>query len=134
MSKVVTIALRLGVAAILIWAAVAKLGDPKAFAQDIANYRLLPAGLVPLSAAALPGIELVVGSALAIGVWTRAAGIAATALLALFTVAIASALLRDIDIDCGCFGGHGHPVSWWTFARDVGFVAAAGFVAWRAPA
>jgi uncharacterized membrane protein YphA (DoxX/SURF4 family) len=132
--KILLLCARFAVAAILIVAAVGKLRDPQGFAQDIANYRMLPAGLVPVAAATLPGIEVALGAALVLGVWTRSAGIATTGLLLLFTIGIGSALVRGIDIDCGCFGGHGHPVSWWTFARDVGFVAAAGFVAWRAPA
>jgi putative oxidoreductase len=137
MSKSVRIALlcaRLGTAAILIVAALAKLRDPQALAQDIANYRVLPAALVPAAATALPGVELVLGAALALGWWTRAAGVAATALLGVFTIAIGTALLRGIDIECGCFGGQGHPATWWTFARDVGFALAAACVAWRAPA
>jgi uncharacterized membrane protein YphA (DoxX/SURF4 family) len=135
MSKPLKIALvvaRLAVAAVLIVAAIAKLRDPQAFAQDIANYRMLPASVVPAAAAALPGIELVLGAALALGIWTRGAGVASTGLLVVFTFAIGAALVRGIDIDCGCFGGHGHPATWATFMRDVAFVAASGFVAWRA--
>lgn len=134
MSKPLKIALvvaRLAVAAILVVAAIGKLRDPQTFAQDIANFRLLPASLVPLTAAALPGIELVLGAALTLGIWTRGAGVASTALMVVFTFAIGAALLRGIDIDCGCFGSHGHPATWGTFARDVAFVAASGFVAWR---
>jgi putative oxidoreductase len=137
MSKPLKIALviaRLLLAAVLVVAAIAKLRDPQAFAQDIANFRLLPASVVPLTAAALPGIELVLGAALALGIWTRGAGVAATGLMIAFTIAIGAALLRGIDIDCGCFGSHGQPATWWTFIRDTGFVAASGFVAWRAPA
>src|SRR5207249_3414703 len=93
-----------------------------------------PAALVPLAAATLPGIELVLGAALALGVWTRPAGVAATALLTVFTFAIGAALLRGIDIECGCFGSHGQPTTWRAFVRDTGFVAAAGFIAWRSPA
>ena len=137
MSKPLKIALlvaRLAVAAVLVVAAIAKLRDPQAFAQDIANYRMLPASMVPLAAAALPGVEIVLGAALALGIWTRGAGVASTALLALFTIAIGAALVRGIDIECGCFGSHSQPATWGTFARDITFVAAAGFVAWRAPA
>ena len=44
--KALILLLRLAVGALLLWAAVLKLRDPQLFAQDIANYRMLPAGIV----------------------------------------------------------------------------------------
>jgi uncharacterized membrane protein YphA (DoxX/SURF4 family) len=129
--QALSLLLRLAVGGVLIWAAVVKLRQPSSFAQDIANYRLVPPSWVPLFAASLPGIELVLGSALAMGLWTRAAALATTTLLLVFTAAIGSALVRNINIDCGCFGASGQPATWWTFLRDVALVGAAGFVAWR---
>jgi uncharacterized membrane protein YphA (DoxX/SURF4 family) len=132
-SKALSVLLRLGLAVVFVWAAVTKVRAPADFAQSIANYRMLPASVVPWTAATLPGIEIVVGLALVLPLrrWARPAAIVALGMLAVFAVAIAASLARGINIDCGCFGSSGQPATWWTFGRDVALIAAAGFVAWR---
>ena len=87
---------------------------------------------MPFVAAAVVGIELLAGLALIAGVVTRPAAAVIAGLLAVFIVFLAQALLRGIDLRCGCFGGD-EPASWWTVARDVLMLAAALAVA-RAPA
>jgi putative oxidoreductase len=128
MSARIVLACRVVLGALFIWAAVTKLPDMAAFAQDVANYRVVPAVLVPFTAAAVVGIELLAGIALVSGWMARPAAIVIAALLALFTVFIAQALLRGIDLRCGCFGGD-EPASWWTVARDLAMLAAAIAVA-----
>jgi putative oxidoreductase len=128
MSARIVLACRVVLGALFIWAAVTKLPDMAAFAQDVANYRVVPAVLVPFTAAAVVGIELLAGIALVSGRMARPAAIVIAALLALFTVFIAQALLRGIDLRCGCFGGD-EPASWWTVARDLAMLAAAIAVA-----
>lgn len=132
MSARVVLAFRLILGALFIWAAVGKLPDMAAFAQDVANYRLVPAVLVPFVAAAVVGIELLAGIALVTGWMARAAAIVLAGLLGVFTVFLAQALLRGIDLRCGCFGGD-EPATWWTVARDVAMLAAAIVIA-RGPA
>ena len=85
-------------------AALAKLGDLPAFAEQIHNFRLLPWGLENLSAILLPWIELVAGLALVLGVRPRSGGAVASALMAAFTLAVLIAMARGLDIECGCFG------------------------------
>ncbi len=85
-------------------AALAKLGDLHAFAEQIHNFRLLPWGLENLSAITLPWIELVAAMALVFGVRARAGGVVAAALMALFSLAVLIAMARGLDIECGCFG------------------------------
>jgi putative oxidoreductase len=132
MRAAVLLACRIVLGGLFVWAAVTKLPDMAAFAQDVANYRAVPAVLVPVVAPAVVGIELLAGMALLAGVATRAAATVVAGLLAVFIVFLAQALLRGIDLRCGCFGGD-EPASWWTVARDVLMLAAALAVA-RAPA
>jgi putative oxidoreductase len=124
-------ACRIVLGALFVWAAITKLPDMAAFAQDVANYRLVPAALVPFLAAAVVGIELLAGISLVAGVMERAAAAVIAALLVAFTVFLSQALLRGIDLRCGCFGGD-EPASWWTVARDLVMLAAA-FVVARGP-
>ena len=53
--------LRLALACIFIYAGVIKLLDPRAFAHAIAQYDLVPEGLLPLVAVGLPALELLAG-------------------------------------------------------------------------
>jgi putative oxidoreductase len=73
-------------------------------------------------AAAVVGVEIAAGVALILNVWARAAALLLAALLAVFTVGLASALARGIDLACGCFGGT-DAATWWTVLRDVALLA-----------
>lgn len=126
--------LRAGLAALFLYAGVAKLADVRAFAADIANYRVVPAALVGPFAAALPGVEIACGIALLSGRMVRAGALLATTLIAAFTVAAAQALARDINIDCGCFGSVRAPVTIATIVRDLALLAGGVAVMLLAPA
>jgi uncharacterized membrane protein YphA (DoxX/SURF4 family) len=124
-----TLAARLALGALFIVAGALKLGDPTAFATEIANYRFLPE-LAPWLAVTLPAVEMVVGAALIVGPlrWRRAASLAAMGLLVMFTVAIVHVVRAGINVDCGCFGGNSGPVTIWTAVRDLVLLAAAALV------
>jgi putative oxidoreductase len=130
MSARIVMACRTVLGALFIWAAITKLPDMAAFAQDVANYRVIPAVLVPFGASAVVGIELLAGAALVAGIMARPAAIVIAGLLTAFIVFLAQALLRGIDLRCGCFGGD-EPASWWTVVRDLAMLAAAIAVARR---
>jgi putative oxidoreductase len=122
--RALAIASRLALGGIFLYAAVTKVPDMAGFAQDVANYRLLPAALVPWAAAAVVGIEIAIGFALVIGVFTRAAALVAGGMLVVFIAGLAQALLRGIDLKCGCFGGD-DAATWATVVRDVAMLAPA---------
>jgi putative oxidoreductase len=124
-------ALRLGLGLMFVVAGALKLDDPTSFALEIHNYQLLPA-LAPWLAATLPAIEIILGLTLmaAPRPWARASALASTLVLVMFTVAVGSAVVRGVNITCGCFGEGSGPVTIWTILRDVGFVAAAGALFW----
>lgn len=122
--------LRLALGALLIVAGALKLRDPTAFATEIANYQLLPGGaamLAAILAAALPSIEVVIGASLIAlpRLWRRAAAAGALALFVMFTGAVASAYFRRINIDCGCFGTGGGPISALTLLRNLTLITGA---------
>ncbi|MBI3071655.1 MAG: DoxX family membrane protein [Deltaproteobacteria bacterium] len=127
---IVQIAARLALAAIFFYAAIPKIGDPAAFARDIANYRLVPEEMVSPAAVMLPWIELVTALCLALGVLTRGAALVCAVLLAAFTAATTAAVLRGLNIECGCFGqsGSGNAVGWGTVVRDAAFLVPAVLV------
>jgi uncharacterized membrane protein YphA (DoxX/SURF4 family) len=126
MTAALALVARLAVGALLVIAGALKLRAPVAFATEIANYQLFPA-VAPYLGAVLPVVELVVGLALVVAprAWRRAAALGALGLFATFTVAVASAYFRRINIDCGCFGTGGGPITALTLARNVGLMTAA---------
>jgi len=99
---------RLAVAALFLFAAYQKLFEssdaPQKFALAINSFKILPEHLVHLAAGAIPWIEVICGLLLIVGIWTRAAASLLAAMLIVFTVAVASVLLRNMSLTCGCFG------------------------------
>jgi hypothetical protein len=116
-----TLTLALVLAAIFGAAAIAKLRDLATFEGVVANYRLLPEGLVPLAARALPPVELMAALGLLLPATRPLAALVVTALLLLFALAIGINLARGRDrIDCGCFVGLVRQrVSWGLVARNL---------------
>jgi putative oxidoreductase len=131
LSRVLAAVLRIGLGVLFVVAGAVKWADPTAFAQEIANYQLLP-GLAPHLAVLLPAIEITAGAVLLAGplVWRRAAAAALFLVTAAFTVAVTAAVLRGLDISCGCFGGDSAKVTWLTVLRNLALLAAAAYLAW----
>ncbi len=132
---IISLIARLGIAALLLYAGALKLLDPTAFATDIANYHFFPA-LAPWLAVCLPTTELVVGIALLVtrNTWLPAASLAATVLFSTFTIAVAQAYFRHINVSCGCFGSDSgsDAISLATVVRNIGLTALAVF-SWVRP-
>ena len=99
--------LRVVLAGVWVWAAVSKMGDPAASVRAVRAYRLLPEWLAKGVGYGLPFLELGLAVLLLVGLATRAAAAVSAALLVVFLVGIVSAAARDLQIECGCFGGGG---------------------------
>ena len=96
--------IRLILGGLFIYAAVYKIADPYQFANDIRNYDLLPYYLVNLMALFLPWLELYCGLFLIVGLFVRTGSTLIGLMLVVFIIAIISAILRGLDIECGCYG------------------------------
>jgi putative oxidoreductase len=121
------LASRLIPAAVFLAAAYGKLRDPYAFAVSVYAYRVLPASLATVFAVVTPAIEVIAALALATGRLWRGGAIVIGGLLLVFIAGLAQAILRGIDIDCGCFGKGSSPVSFWLIARNYGLLLLALF-------
>ncbi|HWA27855.1 MAG TPA: MauE/DoxX family redox-associated membrane protein [Lacunisphaera sp.] len=86
------------------YAAILKLADPAAFAADIGHYRLLPYPLTLALGLYLPWLELISAAAVILRWRERGALVVLLGLCVIFSLAIASAWWRGLDITCGCFG------------------------------
>jgi putative oxidoreductase len=127
----VRLLLRLGLAGLFIVAGILKINDPSRFALEIANYQLMPS-LAPFIAIGMPSTEIVVGLGLLLlpKPWRQAAAALLAGMLAVFLFAVSSALYRNVNIDCGCFGGSEGPIGPLTVVRNVALLAAALLLFW----
>ena len=126
--RVVRIALGIVVA----WAALAKLSDLTAFSSQVHNFRVLPIWSENLVAMTLPWIELVAALSLLLGIQARSGALVATGLLAVFTVAVALAVARGLDFQCGCFGtADATRVGWGKLLQNTGLLAVGAVAALR---
>jgi len=80
-----------------------KIVEPAAFAQSIANYKIVGPPLTVVLATVLPWLELLCGFALLFGIFLRGSSLLLSGMLVVFTAGVISALLRGLDIACGCF-------------------------------
>ncbi len=130
----VVLILRIVLGAIFLFAGVSKAGHADQFAAQIAGFRLLPQAAIAPLAVALPYLEILLGGYLVVGLFTRTAAWLAVALLAVFDLAVASAVVRGMTVSCGCFGPTDTTVTTWAeVARDAVFVLLAVIVALRPP-
>ncbi len=98
---------RFVLAAVLIYAGIAKLMEPGAARDAIVAYRIFPGSWPTYLGWALPIAEVVTGLLLLLGMFIRWAALFTSLLMAAFIVGIASVWIRGYSIDCGCFGGGG---------------------------
>lgn len=95
---------RIGIGMVFLVAALAKIGDPAGFAAQIHHFRLAPEALDHLLAITLPWVELLAGLALVLDLRARAGAWLTAGMMVVFTLAVATAVVRRLDIECGCFG------------------------------
>ncbi len=103
---------------------------PQGFAWTIQAFKLgLPEWAVRASTFTTPWIELVAAVLLILGIFTRAAALVIAALLTLFIVMLLSVLMRNLNVECGCFGDMSPfckgPVGWCHIMQDVVMLAVA---------
>lgn len=124
-------ALRLALAAVFIYAGIAKLMEVRAFAGLISEYGLLPRFMLAPVAIMLPVAEIIAGLGLILEV--RGALSAITAMLMLFAGVLWFGILEGLDVDCGCFSPEelaGHDALRQALYRDLGLMAAAVYLYW----
>jgi uncharacterized membrane protein YphA (DoxX/SURF4 family) len=123
---------RVSLGALFLVAGVLKIGHAGDLAAAITAYRFgLPPPLVAAIAVALPPLEILLGIYLIAGLLLPVSSGVAAMLLALFIIAVASAVVRGLSAPCGCFGpGDNQPATWLTVARDVCFLVPAVYLWW----
>lgn len=131
LKRYLPLVMRIVLGGIFIYAGITKIADPVGFAGSIAAYRILPYFGSYLVAAILPWVEVISGLLIASGFRVKGGAVVIALLNVVFIAALASALVRGLDIDCGCFkngGSKGSP--WSALLRDLVFLAMTALVLW----
>ncbi|MFA3781930.1 MauE/DoxX family redox-associated membrane protein [Melioribacteraceae bacterium 4301-Me] len=96
--------IRIFLSFLFIFSGIEKIKDPNAFAAAITNYHILPNFLINFFAISLPWIETFTGILLLFKFFEKENLCIIFSMLSVFTIAVVVALIRGINIDCGCFG------------------------------
>jgi peroxiredoxin/uncharacterized membrane protein YphA (DoxX/SURF4 family) len=114
----VLITARIGLAAVFLVAAVAKLGDMPGSRRALEGFAV-PSRLVPAAAVLLPVAELASAILLVLAPTAVVGAALALVLLAAFVAGIGAALRRGVAPDCHCFGQlHSKPAGKETLVRN----------------
>jgi protein-disulfide isomerase/uncharacterized membrane protein YphA (DoxX/SURF4 family) len=126
--------IRLALGVVWIWAAWSKLHSPRTFVQAVRAYDATPEWLSKAIGYGLPVLEFCLGVLLIVGVAVRLAAIVSSVLFVVFLIGLVQAAARDLQLECGCFGGGGESTSTHytlDILRDVGLlILAAYLVVW----
>jgi uncharacterized membrane protein YphA (DoxX/SURF4 family) len=125
---------RLGLGATFVVSGVSKFQYFSAFQRAVYDYGLVPVPVATFISHCLPGLEVLLGAYVIIGLFLRPAALGLGLMLAGFIGILSYALVTGMDIDCGCYvGGKSEPVTWKKVAEDVGLLLLALWV-WRSQA
>jgi putative oxidoreductase len=102
-NAILILLIRIFLGGLFVVAGLDKIMDPQAFANSILLYKVVGSTLAMCTATILPALELLCGLSLIIGLYPRGCALLLTLMLVGFTILVASALVRGLDISCGCF-------------------------------
>ena len=105
-NEYLTLILRLIVGFVFLSFGLEKIVDPTKFAKEMLNYQILPYFSANIFALILPWIEVISGLLLILGIKIKANSTIISGLLLIFIFAVSLALIRGLDINCGCSSSH----------------------------
>ncbi len=124
---------RLVLAAVFTVAALSKLTDRGDFAATVHEFGIRSRAVAGAMSVLIPLGELAIAVLLVPTGTARIAAVAATGLLAAFSLGIALALRRGEQPDCGCFGSRPSPVGYGSLLRNAALGVAAAAVVIAGP-
>ncbi|MBU2494817.1 MAG: DoxX family membrane protein [Bacteroidetes bacterium] len=122
-NKYLLLVSRIILALIFVFAGIEKISNPEQFAVSISNYRIFPVISLNIIAITLPWLEVITGVLLLFGVAVKENSAVIGTLMILFTVFVFTAMLRGLDIDCGCFAtSDGQKVGLIKILENIGLI------------
>ncbi len=111
--------LRMFLGGVFLLSGISKLLEPFGFLEDIYRFQLTGPRLSLLIAIILPWLEVIIAICFLADALVAGASVLATCLSTAFVFAITSAILRHLDIYCGCFGIGKQSIGWFTLVRAI---------------
>ncbi len=130
----VSLVLRIILGATLIFAGLTKLSRPYDFLENVHAYKLGQPKIEAVIGLCLPSLEMVTGAFVTAGSLRLGALALSGAMGLAFATAQTSALLRGLQIGCGCFGGSRNEIGLRSLALAIAIVVTSGYlllVEWR---
>ena len=104
---------------VFLYASFGKIMDPRAFSENLMAYHVFDSPLaIKYIAVTLPWVEWFCGIFLILGVFVRSMAVLSSLLLLTFVLAMVSALVRGLEINCGCFGSAHETIGLFSLFRD----------------
>jgi len=118
LAKAVTFVTRVALGCVFLTSSLPKLRQPYDFLSNVYEYELVGPTVGVFVAMVFPWLELILGIFLLGGVFIGGAFLCSALLGGVFVFAQVYALIRGLNIACGCFGsGHMTPVTWGSVLR-----------------
>ncbi len=119
-----TIIIRLFVGSLFIYASFYKIIQPTDFAKSIWYYHMIPGEYINLMALILPWLEFLCGLGIILGIYYKGSVFIINIMMVMFIIALTSAVIRGISIDCGCFKASiaSNDSAKETLWRDIGLI------------
>ncbi len=105
--NILEISLRVILGSLFMWAGTMKILDVDSFVDTVGYFKIAPFDAAPWDmwlGYMLPVFEILVGAALILGILLKGAMVSVLLLTVGFLVAVISAHIRGLNIECGCFG------------------------------
>jgi uncharacterized membrane protein YphA (DoxX/SURF4 family) len=126
---------------LLVFAGILKMQDNSSLFESVAYITWLPIGLKSLIIDLLPYVEVLVGSLLALSLFSKIIDPIASAIYLIFFIFAIYGLSQGIEGDCGCFGELGESTligsllgsefGWKMVIRNGIFVLMTAFLFWK---
>ncbi len=115
---------------VFLYAGIDKLRDPLHFSDSINAFAILPPTLIDLLALALPFFEIICAILVFLPPTRKVGALALMLASSMFFLALLSALLRGLVLDCGCFGTGvpSRPRMWTELVLDLLLIAGATLI------
>ncbi len=123
--RYLTLATRVALGGIFIFAGVAKLGQLPEFASLVRAYDILPHSLAQIYGYTLPAVEVAIGVLLIAGIFSRFSASVSILATISFVIAKSVALSRGMHLTCPCFGQAAVMLSSQTLVLDFVMLALA---------
>lgn len=119
-SEIINIIARLLLGLVFLFFGIEKISNPNSFAVEILNYGFFPLFSVNIIAIILPWVEVLVGIFILLGIRLKSSSLLGGFLMLFFIISVAIAMMKGLDISCGCSSSHDLKVGWQKIFENLG--------------